>query len=147
MGGRAVHRRGYYLYKVENERDYGGEAIEILLQVMENNRDDLVVVLAGYADRMDTFFAANRHAEPDRAPHHVPGLHRRRAGRIGELMAVRLGYRFSPEAREVLDRYLRAGSAAVVRQRAQRAQRRRAARLRQARRLLELPDPRVDLAR
>ena len=49
----------YYPYKSENERDYGQEAIEILLQVMENNRDDLVVTLAGYADTMDKFFQSN----------------------------------------------------------------------------------------
>ncbi|EUA51957.1 ATPase associated with various cellular activities family protein [Mycobacterium xenopi 3993] len=59
MGGVLFIDEAYYLYKVENERDYGSEAIEILLQVMENNRDDLVVILAGYADKMDTFFSAN----------------------------------------------------------------------------------------
>ena len=59
MGGVLFIDEAYYLYRPENERDYGQEAIEILLQVMENQRDDLVVILAGYADRMDTFFASN----------------------------------------------------------------------------------------
>ena len=54
----------YYLYRQENERVYGQETIEILLQIMENNRDDLVVILAGYEDKMDQFFASN----PGRAP-------------------------------------------------------------------------------
>ena len=58
MGGVLFIDEAYYLYRPENERDYGQEAIEILLQVMENQRDDLVVILAGYGDRMDSFFAA-----------------------------------------------------------------------------------------
>mgnify|MGYP006213984035 FL=1 len=56
MGGVLFIDEAYYLYRPENERDYGQEAIEILLQVMENNRDDLVVILAGYKDKMDKFF-------------------------------------------------------------------------------------------
>jgi len=59
MGGVLFIDEAYYLYKPENERDYGAESIEILLQVMENNRDDLVVILAGYKDKMDTFFHSN----------------------------------------------------------------------------------------
>jgi probable Rubsico expression protein CbbX len=59
MGGVLFIDEAYYLYRPENERDYGQEAIEILLQVMENQRDDLVVIVAGYADRMDTFFKSN----------------------------------------------------------------------------------------
>jgi probable Rubsico expression protein CbbX len=59
MGGVLFIDEAYYLYRPENERDYGQEAIEMLLQVMENNRDDLVVILAGYGDRMDTFFKSN----------------------------------------------------------------------------------------
>ena len=65
MGGVLFIDEAYYLYKPENERDYGQESIEILLQIMENNREDLVVILAGYADRMDTFFKSN------------PGMHSR----------------------------------------------------------------------
>src|SRR5256884_9009857 len=59
MGGVLFIDEAYYLYRPENERDYGQEAIEILLQVMEDNRDDLVVILAGYKNRMDTFFKSN----------------------------------------------------------------------------------------
>src|SRR5687767_15222776 len=59
MGGVLFIDEAYYLYKPENERDYGQEAIEILLQVMENQRDDLVVIVAGYAARMETFFSSN----------------------------------------------------------------------------------------
>lgn len=59
MGGVLFIDEAYTLYRPENERDYGQEAIEILLQTMENQRDDLVVILAGYGDRMDTFFHSN----------------------------------------------------------------------------------------
>src|SRR5256885_15001281 len=59
MGGVLFNGEAYFLYPPENERGYGQEAIEILLQVMENQRDDLVVILAGYKDRMDTFFRSN----------------------------------------------------------------------------------------
>jgi probable Rubsico expression protein CbbX len=59
MGGVLFIDEAYYLYRPENERDYGQEAIEMLLQVMENHRDDLVVILAGYGERMETFFRSN----------------------------------------------------------------------------------------
>jgi probable Rubsico expression protein CbbX len=59
MGGVLFIDEAYYLYKPDNERDYGSEAIEILLQVMENQRDDLVVILAGYKERMDIFYESN----------------------------------------------------------------------------------------
>ena len=70
MGGVLFIDEAYYLYRPENERDYGQEAIEILLQVMENQRDDLVVILAGYRDRMDTFFQANP-GFASRIAHHI----------------------------------------------------------------------------
>ena len=70
MGGVLFIDEAYYLYRPENERDYGQEAIEILLQVMENNRDDLVVILAGYADRMDRFFESNPGFR-SRIAHHI----------------------------------------------------------------------------
>ena len=70
MGGVLFIDEAYYLYKPDNERDYGQEAIEILLQVMENHRDDLVVILAGYADRMDRFFASNPGFR-SRIAHHI----------------------------------------------------------------------------
>ena len=59
MGGVLFIDEAYYLYKPDNERDYGAEAIEILLQVMENQRDDLVIIFAGYKDRMDRFYESN----------------------------------------------------------------------------------------
>ena len=70
MGGVLFIDEAYYLYRQENERDYGQESIEILLQVMENNRDDLVVILAGYADRMDRFFRSNPGFR-SRVAHHI----------------------------------------------------------------------------
>ena len=70
MGGVLFIDEAYYLYRPENERDYGQEAIEILLQVMENQRDDLVVIVAGYADRMDRFFASNPGFR-SRIAHHI----------------------------------------------------------------------------
>jgi probable Rubsico expression protein CbbX len=70
MGGVLFIDEAYYLYKPENERDYGQEAIEILLQVMENHRDDLVVILAGYKDRMGTFFKSNP-GMSSRIAHHI----------------------------------------------------------------------------
>ena len=70
MGGVLFIDEAYYLYRPENERDYGQEAIEILLQVMENQRDDLVVILAGYADRMDRFFESNPGFR-SRIAHHI----------------------------------------------------------------------------
>ena len=70
MGGVLFIDEAYYLYRPENERDYGQEAIEILLQVMENNRDDLVVILAGYDDRMDRFFGSNPGFR-SRIAHHI----------------------------------------------------------------------------
>ena len=73
MGGVLFIDEAYYLYRPENERDYGQEAIEILLQVMENQRDDLVVILAGYADRMETFFSSNPGFR-SRIAHHVDFL-------------------------------------------------------------------------
>lgn len=70
MGGVLFIDEAYYLYRPDNERDYGQEAIEILLQVMENNRDDLVVILAGYADRMESFFSSNPGFR-SRIAHHI----------------------------------------------------------------------------
>ncbi|WP_145105088.1 CbbX protein [Cereibacter sediminicola] len=70
MGGVLFIDEAYYLYRPDNERDYGQEAIEILLQVMENNRDDLVVILAGYADRMENFFQSNPGFR-SRIAHHI----------------------------------------------------------------------------
>lgn len=107
MGGVLFIDEAYYLYKIENDRDYGSESIEILLQVMENHRDDLVVILAGYADRMDQFFSANPGMQ-SRIAHHItfPDYTVGELEQIAVRMTDSLGYRFSDEAQEVLRRYL-----------------------------------------
>lgn len=107
MGGVLFIDEAYYLYRPENEKDYGQEAIEILLQVMENQRDDLVVVLAGYRDRMDTFFSANPGIR-SRVAHHVdfPDYSNAELFEIAGLVAAREGYRFSPEAEAALADYV-----------------------------------------
>ncbi|WP_299358854.1 CbbX protein [uncultured Paracoccus sp.] len=107
MGGVLFIDEAYYLYKPDNERDYGQEAIEILLQVMENNRDDLVVIMAGYADRMDRFFAANPGFR-SRIAHHIdfPDYSDEELGRIAESMLDAQGYRFDPAAQAAMAEYV-----------------------------------------
>jgi probable Rubsico expression protein CbbX len=107
MGGVLFIDEAYYLYRPENERDYGQEAIEILLQVMENQRDDLVVILAGYKDRMETFFRSNPGLS-SRIAHHIdfPDYARDELLEIGERMLDGMAYRFAPGAREAFDEYL-----------------------------------------
>jgi probable Rubsico expression protein CbbX len=107
MGGVLFIDEAYYLYRQENERDYGQEAIEILLQVMENNRDDLVVILAGYADKMDRFFGSNPGFR-SRVAHHIDFPDYRDADliAIGERMLASLNYRLSESAREALAEYI-----------------------------------------
>src|SRR5271166_5353467 len=98
MGGVLFIDDAYYLYRPENERDYGQESIEILLQYMENHRADLVVILAGYADRMETFFASNP-GMSSRIAHHLefPDYTLGELAAIGDLMLARQRYRLSPE--------------------------------------------------
>ena len=107
MGGVLFIDEAYYLYKPDNERDYGQEAIEILLQVMENNRDDLVVIMAGYADRMDRFFSANPGFR-SRIAHHIdfPDYENCELLSISETMLENQGYRFDDEARAVMADYI-----------------------------------------
>jgi probable Rubsico expression protein CbbX len=107
MGGVLFIDEAYYLYRPENERDYGQEAIEILLQVMEDNRDDLVVILAGYRDRMDTFFQSNP-GMASRVAHHIdfPDYTLEELTRIAELMAAAMHYRFDPEAAAAMHDYI-----------------------------------------
>ncbi len=95
MGGVLFIDEAYYLYRPENERDYGQEAIEILLQVMENHRDDLVVILAGYKDRMGTFFQSNP-GMSSRIAHHIdfPDYSADELLAIAEKMAGQMNYRF-----------------------------------------------------
>ena len=78
MGGVLFIDEAYYLYKPDNERDYGSEAIEILLQVMENQRDDLVVIFAGYKDRMDSFYESNPGLSSCCKSYRFSGLYSRR---------------------------------------------------------------------
>ena len=107
MGGVLFIDEAYYLYRQENERDYGQEAIEILLQAMENQRDDFVVILAGYADRMDRFFHSNPGFR-SRVAHHIdfPDYGDGDLLAIAEKMLERLHYRLSPGAREALAEYI-----------------------------------------
>jgi probable Rubsico expression protein CbbX len=109
MGGVLFIDEAYYLYRQENERDYGQEAIEILLQVMENQREDLVVILAGYADRMDKFFRSNPGFR-SRIAHHIefPDYTDGELLRIAEIMLGRQNYQLTPEARDALVAYIAA---------------------------------------
>jgi len=137
MGGVLFIDEAYYLYRAENERDYGQESIEILLQVMENQRQDLVVILAGYKDRMDTFFQANP-GMSSRIAHHIdfPGYTLDELEQIGMLMVTRAGYELSPAARATFRDYLarrrqqpRFANARSVRNALERARLRHASRL------------------
>src|SRR5947207_7739260 len=107
MGGVLFIDEDYYLYRPENERDYGQEAIEILLQVMESQREDLVVILAGYGDRMEKFFQSNPGFR-SRIAHHIdfPDYSDGELLAIAELMLETQNYRFSPEARNAFIRYI-----------------------------------------
>lgn len=139
MGGVLFIDEAYYLYKPENERDYGQESIEILLQVMENQRDDLIVIVAGYKDRMDTFFKSNP-GMSSRIAHHIdfPDYSNDELAQIGELILNGWNYRLSPKAIDVFEQYIALrrtqphfANARSVRNALDRA------RLRQAHRLLE----------
>ncbi|WP_431862657.1 CbbX protein [Azospirillum sp.] len=146
MGGVLFIDEAYYLYRPENERDYGQEAIEILLQVMEDNRDDLVVILAGYKDRMDTFFKSNP-GMASRIAHHVdfPDYESDELLEIARLMVERMHYRFAPDAERAMGEYIgrrmaqpRFANARSIRNALDRA------RLRQANRLFEARARAVD---
>ncbi|HET9773069.1 MAG TPA: CbbX protein [Acidimicrobiia bacterium] len=151
MGGVLFIDEAYYLHRPENERDYGQEAIEILLQVMENQREDLVVILAGYKDRMDEFFASNP-GMSSRIAHHIdfPDYTLDELCSIGDLMLDQQSYEFTPETRDMFRHYLdrrreqpRFANARSVRNALERA------RLRQANRLVTAGAPvgRSDLLR
>ena len=107
MGGVLFIDEAYYLHRPDNERDYGQEAIEILLQVMESQREDLVVILAGYGDRMDKFFASNPGFR-SRIAHHIdfPDYANDELLAIAELMLRDMNYRLTPEARAEFVRYI-----------------------------------------
>ena len=107
MGGVLFIDEAYYLYRPENERDYGQEAIEILLQEMENNCDDLVVILAGYQDRMERFFRSNPGLS-SRIAHHIefPDYTSAELFAIAQMMLEQLQYRLSPEAVAAFQDYI-----------------------------------------
>jgi probable Rubsico expression protein CbbX len=107
IGGVLFIDEAYYLYRAENERDYGQEAIEILLQFMENRRDDLVVILAGYKERMETFFQSNPGLH-SRIAHHIdfPDYTLDELLAIAELMARQQMYQFDREALTAFQEYL-----------------------------------------
>jgi len=103
MGGVLFIDEAYYLYKPDNERDYGAEAIEILLQVMENQRDNIVVIFAGYKDKMDKFYESNPGLS-SRVTNHVdfPDYTPAELLEIAKLMLEEQQYKFAQEADLVL---------------------------------------------
>ncbi|MEO8425210.1 MAG: CbbX protein [Actinomycetota bacterium] len=107
MGGVLFIDEAYFLFRPENERDYGQEAIEILLQVMENQRDDLVVILAGYKDRMKNFFQSNP-GMSSRIAHHIdfPDYSADELEAIATLMLGSMHYRLSVEGAAALAEYI-----------------------------------------
>ena len=106
-GGVLFIDEAYYLYKADNERDYGAEAIEILLQVMENKRDDLVVIFAGYKDKMDKFYASNPGLS-SRVTNHVnfPDYTAEELLKIAQIMLADQQYKFEPQSHQVLHDYI-----------------------------------------
>lgn len=107
MGGVLFIDEAYYLHRPENERDYGQESIEILLQAMENHRDDLVVIFAGYPDRMAQFFSSNP-GLGSRVAHHLefPDYSDEELIVIAHRMLKQLQYQLSPDAEQALREYL-----------------------------------------
>ncbi len=107
MGGVLFIDEAYYLYRPENERDYGQESIEILLQIMENHRDDLVVIVAGYRDKMERFFQSNPGMR-SRIAHHIdfPDYQPRELLAIAHLMLAERNYRFSVEGEQAFAEYI-----------------------------------------
>ena len=107
MGGVLFIDEAYYLYKPDNERDYGSEAIEILLQVMENQRDDLVVILAGYKEPMDKFYESNPGLS-SRIANHIdfPDYTTEELLKIAKLMLEEQQYQLTPDAEVALQSYI-----------------------------------------
>ncbi len=108
MGGILFIDEAYYLYKPDNERDYGAEAIEILLQVMENQREDLIVILAGYKDRMEKFYESNPGLS-SRIANHVdfPDYSAEELLAIGKIMLEEQQYQFTIEAEQAFLDYIK----------------------------------------
>lgn len=142
-GGILFIDEAYYLFRPENERDYGQEVIEILLQHMEDDRESMVVIFAGYPDRMDTFFGANPGLS-SRVPHHIEfeDYSHDELVKIAEIMIANENFKFTDDARVAFSKYLelrmqrpRFSNARSVRNALERC------RLRQARRLVDLRRP------
>jgi probable Rubsico expression protein CbbX len=108
MGGVLFIDEAYYLYKPDNERDYGSEAIEILLQVMENQRDELVVILAGYKEPMDRFYESNPGLS-SRITNHIdfPDYSVEELLKIAKLMLEEQQYQLTPDAEVALGEYIK----------------------------------------
>lgn len=107
MGGVLFIDEAYYLYRPDNERDYGQEAIEILLQIMENNRDDLVVIMAGYADKMDKFYTSNPGFR-SRIAHHIdfPDYTDDELMQIANKMLTEQNYKLDDGAVDIMKKYI-----------------------------------------
>jgi len=107
MGGVLFIDEAYYLYKPDNERDYGAEAIEILLQVMENQRDELVVILAGYKEPMDKFYESNPGLS-SRIANHIdfPDYSGEELLQIAKIMLDDQQYKLTPQAEIALSQYI-----------------------------------------
>ncbi len=107
MGGVLFIDEAYYLHKQGNERDYGAEAIEILLQDMENKRDEFVIIFAGYKDLMNTFYESNPGLS-SRIAHHIdfPDYTNGELIQIAELFLKKQGYKFNPRALKVFEEYI-----------------------------------------
>merc|ERR1712003_410431 len=107
MGGVLFIDEAYYLYKPDNERDYGAEAIEILLQVMENQRDELVVILAGYKEPMDKFYDSNPGLS-SRIANHIdfPDYSTEELLQIAKIMLDDQQYKLTPQAEIALSQYI-----------------------------------------
>jgi len=107
FGGILLIDEAYYLYNAANDKDYGQESIEILLNVMENQKDDLIVVLAGYKDRMDKFFSYIP-GMSSRIGNHIdfPNYEPDELVEIAQVMARELEYEFAPDSLPVLREYI-----------------------------------------
>ena len=107
LGGILFIDEAYYLHRPENERDYGQEAIEVLLQVMESERRNLVVVMAGYREPMEEFFQANP-GMGSRVAHHItfPDYNGGELMQIARLMVGQQGYTLSEDATEAFREYI-----------------------------------------
>ncbi|HWF52449.1 MAG TPA: CbbX protein [Solirubrobacteraceae bacterium] len=148
IGGILFIDEAYYLHRIENERDYGQEAIEILLQEMESERENFVVIMAGYRDRMEEFFQANP-GMGSRVAHHIhfPDYSVEELMQIARLMVEQQGYEMSEDAAAAFSVYIerrverpRFANGRSIRNAVERARLRQASRLFEANRRLTRTD-------